>query len=170
MAGPERRVTARLVLDRPVLADAPALLAFMGDADAMRHTRCVPDLRAMRRDLAADRCQARRVGFGPWTVRARDDGAVIGFGGLSDDPFDPGWGVEVIYFFAPAVWGRGYAGELVAASLEEATRRHGLTRVRAFAHPENAASLRVLRRAGFVEERYVPEMTRWLLAWGAAAG
>jgi RimJ/RimL family protein N-acetyltransferase len=30
-------------------------------------------------------------------------------------------------------------------------------------HPENAASRRVLERAGFAVERWIPEMTRWLL-------
>jgi ribosomal-protein-alanine N-acetyltransferase len=35
-------------------------------------------------------------------VRTKADGRTIGFGGLYDDPFDPGCGVEVGYRFAPS--------------------------------------------------------------------
>ena len=43
------------------------------------------------------------------------DGRIIGWGGLYDDPFDPGWGGEVAYFFYQAVWGQGYDSEMVVA-------------------------------------------------------
>ena len=56
---------------------------------------------------------------------------------------------------------RSYAGRLVTASLAWA-RDLGLPRVRAFAHPENLGSRRVLLRAGFVETRWVEEMERFL--------
>jgi len=160
MAAPPELLTARLHLAPPRLADAPALFAFMGDAEVMRHTYRQDSLRSLRRHLAGHRCQARRLGFGPWTVR--HEGRVIGFGGLYDDPFDPGYGPEVAYFLAPTAWGKGFAGELVAASLAEASRL-GLPAVRAFVHPDNAASRRVLERAGFTVERWLPEMARWLL-------
>lgn len=153
--------TARLTLRRPKLADAPDLLAFMGDVEAMRWTHTQDSVPALRRYLAAHARQHRRTGYGPWTVVARESGAIIGFGGLYEDPFDPGWGLEVAYFFAPSVWGRGYASELVARSLEVA-RQGGASTVRAFAHPENAGSRRVLEKAGFRVERYVPEMERLL--------
>jgi len=54
---------------------------------------------------------------------------------------------------------------LVAASLELA-RASGLASVRGFVHPDNAPSRRVLERAGFSVERFVPQMTRWML-WRA---
>ncbi len=132
----------------------------MGDAEVMRHTYRQASLRSMRRHIAGHHCQARRLGFGVWTVR--HEGRVIGFGGLNDDPFDPGYGPEVAYFFAREAWGRGFAGELVAASLDHA-RELGLPSVRAFVHPENTPSRRVLERAGFAVERWLPDMTRWLL-------
>lgn len=160
MAVPPERLTPRLHLSAPRLADAADLFAFMGDPAVMQHTYCQASLRSMRRHLAGHAWQARRRGFGPWTVR--EAGRVIGFGGLNDDPFDPGYGPEIAYFFAREAWGRGYAGELVTASLEYA-RACGLTAVRAFVHPKNAASRRVLERAGYIVERWVPEMTRWQL-------
>jgi [ribosomal protein S5]-alanine N-acetyltransferase len=153
-------LTARLHLSAPRLEDAPALFAFMGDAEVMRHTYRQESLRTMRRHVAGHAWQARRLGFGCWTVR--HEGRIVGFGGLNDDPFDPGYGPEVAYFLAREAWGQGFAGEVMAASLDEA-RRVGLAAVRGFVHPQNGASRRVLERAGFLVERWVPEMDRWLL-------
>jgi ribosomal-protein-alanine N-acetyltransferase len=129
----------------------------------MRHTHVDASLRDCRRRIAAHEWQRRRDGFGPWTVVARAGGRIIGWGGLYTDPFDPGWGPEVGYFFHPDAWGRGHATELVEASLEVADRVLNLPEVRAFAHPENTASRRVLEKAGFETVRFLPEMERWLL-------
>jgi RimJ/RimL family protein N-acetyltransferase len=158
-------LTEHLDLRTPRLADAQTLFAFMGDPAAMSHTHFHATLRDLRRCLAGHDCQRRRIGFGPWTIRERATGAIVGFGGLYDDPFDPGWGLEVGYFFAPAAWGRGYAGELVRRALAVA-RASGVAPVRAFAHPANVASRRVLERAGFATVRYVQAMDRLLYAAG----
>jgi RimJ/RimL family protein N-acetyltransferase len=157
-----RLETERLALRPPLLADAPELLAFLGDGDAMRYTFRLADLRACRRHIAAHSCQRRKRGFGPWTVIAKKSARIIGFGGLCDDPFDPGWGPEIAYHFARASWGRGYASELVRFALAHAHGAIGLAEVRAFAHPENLASRRVLAKAGFTEERFLPAMHRYL--------
>ena len=128
----------------------------------MRHTHVDASLRDCRRRIAAHEWQRRRDGFGPWTAVTRTNARIVGWGGLYTDPFDPGWGPEVAYFFHPDCWGRGYATELVAASLDLADRVLELPEVRAFARPENAASRRVLEKAGFEIVRFVPEMERWL--------
>jgi len=80
---------------------------------------------------------------------ARADARIIGWGGLYDDPFDPGWGVEVGYYFDPAAWGHGFATELVAAAVSLADNVLRLPELRAFAHPENVGSRRVLEKTGF---------------------
>ncbi len=154
--------TDRLVLRRPLLADAPALFAFLGDPAAMRYTHAQETLRGCRRHIAAHERQRRAIGCAPWTVIAKTGGAIIGWGGLYEDPFERGWGIELGYFFAPAAWGEGYASELTAACLRVAREALGLTEVRAFAHPENVASRRVLEKAGFEVERFVPALTRFL--------
>jgi RimJ/RimL family protein N-acetyltransferase len=139
-----------------------ALFEFLGDAAAMRHTHVDASLRECRRRIAAHDRQRRRDGFGPWTVVTKSDGRIIGWGGLYTDPFDPGWGPEVAYFFRRDAWGRGYASELVAASLDIADNLLELPEVSGFARPENAASRRVLEKAGFELVRFVPELDRWL--------
>jgi len=154
--------TRRLNLRRPRLADVPALFEFLGDADAMRHTHVDASLRDCRRRIAVHEWQRRRDGCAPWTIMTRDDGRIIGWGGLYTDPFDPGWGIEVGYFFHPSVWGRGYASELVAACLALADHTLSLLEVKAFARRENVVSRRILEKAGFEVVSYVPEMERFL--------
>jgi ribosomal-protein-alanine N-acetyltransferase len=95
-------------------------------------------------------------------VRAKADHRIIGWGGLYRDPFEPGWGPEVGYFFHPDVWGRGHASELVAVCTTLADRELRLPELRGFAHPGNIGSRRVLERAGFALVRAVPEMNRLL--------
>lgn len=154
--------TERLLLRPPRLSDAQDLLRFFGDSEAMRYTHVLADLRACRRHIAGHVCQQRQRGYGPWTVIEKASGAIVGFGGLYDDPFDPGWGIEVGYHFLPAVWGRGLASELVAFCIEHAHERLRVPAISAFAHRDNVASRRVLTKAGFAEVRFVTQMNRYL--------
>jgi RimJ/RimL family protein N-acetyltransferase len=153
------RITERLILQNTRMSDVPSLFAFLGDREAMQHTHCCASLRECRRHVAGHEWQRRRIGHAPWTILRKTDGAVIGWGGLYEDPFDRGWGIEVGYWFARSAWGHGYASELVNASLDFA-REHGVTFVSAFARPENTASCRVLEKAGFRKERYVESLAR----------
>jgi [ribosomal protein S5]-alanine N-acetyltransferase len=154
--------TERLLLRKPFLSDATDLQCILGDKNSMQYTRRLASLRECRRYIAAHECQRRRLGYGPWLVLEKLRHTVIGFGGLYDDPFDLGWGIEVTYHFAKTAWGNGYATELAKFSLQVAHKRLGFTEVRAFAHPDNAASLRVLEKTGFERQRFVPEMNRYL--------
>lgn len=158
--------TARLILRHPILADVPALFEFLGDAKAMRHTHTDASLRACRRRVAVHEWRRRRDGCAPWTIVTKAEGRIIGWGGLYNDPFDPGWGVEVGYSFHPSAWGRGYATELATACTAIADQILKLPEVKAFARPENVGSRRVLEKAGFEVERFVPEMERFLYRRG----
>jgi [ribosomal protein S5]-alanine N-acetyltransferase len=154
--------TERLLLRKAFLSDAPDLQRILGDEDAMRYTRRMASLRECRRYIAGHECQRRKLGYGPWVVIEKLRYAVVGFGGLCDDPFDVGWGIEVTYHFIQTAWGNGYATELTEFCLKLAHERLGFSEVRAFAHPDNAASLRVLEKTGFERQRFVPEMNRYL--------
>jgi [ribosomal protein S5]-alanine N-acetyltransferase len=72
------------------------------------------------------------------------DARIIGWGGLYEDPFDPGWGVEVGYFFDPAYWGQGYAREVTRTCAFLADNVLKLPEVCTFASPKNIGSQRVL--------------------------
>jgi RimJ/RimL family protein N-acetyltransferase len=151
--------TERLILRDTRMSDVPDLFGILGDREAMQHTHCCTSLRDCRRHVAGHEWQRRRIGHAPWTIARKTDSTVIGWGGLYDDPFDRGWGLEVGYWFARAAWGQGFASELVNASLVFASER-GVARISAFARPENGASCRVLEKAGFRRERYVEGMAR----------
>jgi ribosomal-protein-alanine N-acetyltransferase len=161
--------TPRLLLCQPAVTDADDLFAFMGDAEAMRYTQRIASPVQMRERLAAHEAQRSRVGYAPWTLRRFAEGDVVGWGGICDDPFDPGWGLEVAYFFAPQVWGQGYASELVAESTRQADIA-GLPRLRAFSHPSNRPSQRVLEKSGFRCVGFVAPMNRQLYERTADSG
>src|SRR5215472_7477715 len=90
--------TARLMLRRPMLADVPELFAFLGDAAAMQYTHVDASIRDCRRRVAAHERRRRQDGFAPWTIVSKADGRIVGWGGLYNDRFDLGWGVEVGFF------------------------------------------------------------------------
>ncbi len=96
--------------------------------------------------------------LGPSSERATSNW----WGGLYEDPFDPGWGVELGYSFHPGTWGQGYATEFARTCVAWADDALKLPEVRAFAHPENTASQRVLTKAGFMAVRFIPKMNRLL--------
>lgn len=165
-----RHETERLILQRPRLSDASALLRIFGDAEAMRYTLHFPAMRNLRRHIAGHERQRRRLGYGPWTVLERTSRQTIGFGGLYEDPFEPGWGPELAYHFAPEHWGRGYASELAAYCLAFAHGPLGIASLGAFTHPDNAASRRVLEKAGFRRQCFIVGMNRHFYVHEVASG
>ncbi|WP_371815394.1 GNAT family N-acetyltransferase [Agrobacterium sp. AGB01] len=154
--------TERLILRPSRRADIAELFEFLGDPVAMQHTHSDKTLRECQRRVMVHEWRRRRDGCAPWVVVRREDGRIIGWGGLYEDPFDPGWNFEVGYYFRPDVWGKGYASELVGAALAVADKRLELAEVWAMAHPDNGGSQRVLQKAGFVFARHLPERNRLL--------
>lgn len=142
--------------------DVPDLFSFLGNASAMAFTHVDHSLQDCRRRVMVHEYFRRRDGCAPWVVRESVTNRIIGWGGLYQDPFDPGWGFEVGYFFHPEVWGKGYASQLVAAALSVADNELKLPEVYAMAHPENRGSQRVLEKAGFNFAKPLPERTRLL--------
>jgi RimJ/RimL family protein N-acetyltransferase len=59
---------------------------------------------------------------------------------------------EVGYWLCESLWGRGIATAALKGSIRYAIAEYGLWRVFAVPFSENAASIRVLEKAGFVRE------------------
>jgi RimJ/RimL family protein N-acetyltransferase len=89
-------------------------------------------------------------GFGKWI--ALEGGAPVGRGGLGITFVDGRPEVEISWAVARAEWGRGIATHIAQEALKEASRL-GLRGVVAFTRTENAASLRVIEKAGLRFER-----------------
>ena len=93
-----------------------------------------------------------------WIARAARDpatGAVVGHAGFHGPPDERGT-VEVAYAVDPAWRRRGYGTAMLTTALGWARSSAAVTTVRASVSPDNAASLTILRRAGFalVGEQY----------------
>ena len=152
--------TANLLLQPFVHTDVPALYRFMSDASAMQHTYIAPSMDHCSIRLAVYEAMRSTLGFAPWVARVSPDAEPIGWGGLSVDPEEPEWGLEVSYAFSPSAWGRGYATELVGASVAYAFGPLQAREVHAFASPKNMASVRVLTKCGFRYLRHEPRLKR----------
>ncbi len=87
------------------------------------------------------------LGWSFWAVEELDTGSLIGDCGLQ--PLEHrGPEVELGYDFHPRVWGRGLATEAARAVMTQAFIVFGIERVVAVVKPDNAASQRVLEKAG----------------------
>ena len=94
---------------------------------------------------------AQDAGSLVWIARAALDpttGAVVGHTGFHGPPDERGV-VEVAYAVDPVWRRRGYGTAMLATALAWARTSPGVTTVRASVSPDNAASLAMLRRAGF---------------------
>jgi ribosomal-protein-alanine N-acetyltransferase len=94
-----------------------------------------------------------RYGFGPWILRDRATGAMVGRGGLARTHVAGRDEVEVQWAIVPERWGEGLATELARAATEVAFTDVKLTEIVAFTLPDNIASRRVMEKAGFVYEQ-----------------
>ena len=135
--------TERLTIRPFVADDVLALHAIYGDSEAMRwvdgdYATVADTARALRTHIDMQ----ARDGFAFWAV-VRDEELVgeVGFGRLGDE-------VEMGWTFRRDARGRGYATEAGAAALELAPS----DRVIAVIRRENAPSIRVAEKLGFVLE------------------
>ena len=134
--------TERLLLRRASLSDTGAMHAIMSDPAAMRYWSTPP-----HREVAqTERWMASMVGADP-TVSddfiVTLDGKLIGKLGTWVVP-------EIGFLIGRQWWGQGYAKEALAAFIDR-RRLLGSTELTADVDPRNAASIRLLDRAGFVE-------------------
>ena len=140
--------TERLVIRRWRDSDLAALLAVYGDAEAMRW---VGNGKAITEDecirwLEVTRTNYAKRGYGMFAVEEKPAPRVIGFCGL----VHPGGQVkpEIKYAFLRSHWGRGFATEAVCGLIEYGAASHDMRHIIATTAPANAASHRVLLKAG----------------------
>jgi ribosomal-protein-alanine N-acetyltransferase len=168
MARHELIETPRLLLTRPVMADAlPIFERYASDADVVKYVgfprhRSVADTEAFIR--YCDDEWARKPA-GPMLVWSRTDGQLLGGTGLG---FEPERVVSTGYVFARDAWGHGYATESLRAMIDLA-RSLSVTRLIARVHADHGPSARVLEKCGFTldpqqrEATYFPNLSASVL-------
>lgn len=158
--GPVRIETARLVLVRPQSADAEAIFErYASDSDVTRFLgwsrhQSLADTKAFLRFSAEE---WERWPAGPYLIRSRDDGRLLGG---TDFGFETPQQAITGYVLAKDAWGKGYATEALAA-ITHLAGRLGVARLYALCHPEHRASWRVLEKSGFVRDRTWTQQTEF---------
>jgi RimJ/RimL family protein N-acetyltransferase len=168
MAIPLELSTPRLHLRRLTAAHLPDLVALDADPEVMRYisggapnSREVYEAELLPRMLMWD---DHPFGF----LAAYHEGAFAGWFHLRPSVADERV-LELGYRLRRAVWGRGLATEGSRALVEHAFAGLGRSAVDACAHPDNAASIGVMKKCGmrfagtFVHPRVPIEVVRYLV-------
>jgi RimJ/RimL family protein N-acetyltransferase len=146
----DRIVTERLILRRPVEADARDIFdAYAQDPEVSRFLVWRPhsSVDTVREFLVA--CIASWARGSPLTYAITESGSDRVIGMIDARP--DGSTVTLGYVLARPHWGKGYMPEAIAALANEAFER-GHQRVQAFCDVDNRRSQRSLEKAGFVLE------------------
>ncbi|HEV2685845.1 MAG TPA: GNAT family N-acetyltransferase [Actinomycetota bacterium] len=149
--------TERLLLRRFTMDDLDDLAAIFAKPEVFWY----PAKRGYSREETAEMLQKRFIDrwdeqdFGLFAVIRRSDERLLGYTGLAIPYFLPEVlpAVELGYRYDPDAWGRGYATEASASSLDYGFDTVGLDRIIAIYHPENVRSGDVMRRLGMKVER-----------------
>jgi RimJ/RimL family protein N-acetyltransferase len=148
---PERLYTARLVLERPRAEDADAIFTRYASDPEVTPYVAFPrhqSVEAARGFVSFSDAEWARWSAGPYLIRARADGTLLGGTGLMfETPFRASTG----YVLARDAWGHGYAAEALVGTVDVA-RAIGVRRLYALVHTEHQRSARVLEKGGFTCE------------------
>ncbi len=155
--------TPRLRLRELTAADAPALFAIHGNAEAMRWYGAdpLPDLAAAHALIELFAGWRRLANPGArWGLERKADGALLGTAGLFN--WNRGWRrCTTGYELAAFAQGEGYMHEALTAIFDWGFAQMDLNRIEAQIDPRNEPSLRLARALGFVEEGLLREVARW---------
>ena len=144
--------TERLRLRNWTLKDVRPFVRHLNTEPVMRWlggTRTPQQMESVVRDRFI--AWQERYGHTFWVVERKEDGAFLGFCGLkiADDRQSPVEGnVEIGWRFREDMWGRGYAKEAAAASLDFAFGTLGAQQVIALTVEGNAPSWGLMERLG----------------------
>lgn len=94
-------------------------------------------------------------GTSKWIVYRREDGALVGRGGVTRTMVDGQMRFEVGWTLLEEWWGRGYATEIGRTGLDFAFDELDADEVVAFTEPHNARSLAVMERLGMGNPREI---------------
>ena len=151
--------TERLILRRFTADDVDHLYELDSDPVVTRHVRLTPDSRPTEYTVIREQILPRYLqyyeqyeGYGYWAAVARAGGEFLGWFHFRPDADNPDE-IELGYRLRRAAWGQGYATEGARALIHKGFTELGTQRVVATALAANAASIRVMEKAGLRFER-----------------
>lgn len=145
--------TPRLRLSELGPDDAALILRVLNTEGFLRHVgdRGVRDIAQATAYIAdGPRASYLRHGYGLWKVEIKASGEAVGICGLVRRDSLPG--PDLGYAFLPGYENRGLASEAGAAVLRHGVDALGLPRILAIVSADNAASIRVLEKAGMQDD------------------
>jgi ribosomal-protein-alanine N-acetyltransferase len=151
MKAPLEIQTARLVLRPPESRDAETIFArYASDPDVTRYLSW-PRHQSIAETEAFLNFSAQSWEdwpAGPYLIRLRDTGQLLGGTGLAFDTADH---AVTGYVLAKDAWGKGFATEALMAIVQLAPGV-GVKRLTAQCHPEHQKSWRILEKCGFARD------------------
>ncbi len=140
--------TQRLILRTFTSADAHLIYELNKDPDVIRYTmdpvkHLEQAVEILEKTILP---QYALYNHGRWAVQTKSDMQFIGWCGLKARPERKE--IDLGYRFLKETWGKGYATEAAAASLNYGFAKLNLPRIVGRAMPENIASLKVLEKCG----------------------
>ena len=118
----------------------PQVMRYIGDGSVGTRATCAAAV------ARAKKYYALYPGLGKWCAEERSSGRFIGWFSLNYVPKTVE--VEVGYRLLPGAWGRGFATEGARTLVSHGFETLGLDRIIGLTHADNAASQRVLQKAG----------------------
>ena len=151
--------TARLLLRPWRQEDLGPYARMCADPEVMRYMPATMSREQSAEQLAGFVSHWEERGFGLWAVEERASGDFIGRIGLMrhEDWPEGEHNTEVGWLLDRSYWGRGLATEGALASLRYGFEELGLERIISITLPANAASRRVMEKAGLTFQGE----TRW---------
>jgi len=144
----------RLVLRLMEPGDVEDLKRIWCDKETMQYCGSPVKEERVKEIIEEDRTAYEKYGYAVFGAALKKSGRLIGICGCKPDEKDPRR-CELIYHFAKANWGKGYATEAALCLIAWAKRKGVADRLYASAMPQNTSSIKVLQKCGFIQKGFV---------------
>ena len=166
--------TERLVLRGYERSDFEAFCATRAKPEVMRHISPDPMTRSqLWEKFLRNPAMWPLLGYGGWAIERREDGRLIGEVAFADFMRAPEVGLpdlpEMGWIFDSDVHGKGFAGEALGAALCWGDAHIG-SAFCCIISPENAPSIRLAERQGFLAQRESEHLGKPVILFERAAG
>jgi [ribosomal protein S5]-alanine N-acetyltransferase len=126
------------------IATNPRVMRYIGDGRVWEDGR-IRDW--VKRQIA----NQEKVGYSLWKLIGKESNRLIGFCGLQ--ALAKTGEIEIGWWLAEECWGKGLATEAARSVLLVGNERFQLERIVAIAHPDNLASINIMKKIGLKFEK-----------------